>query len=138
MYRKGVLGIVINRDKKFLILYRKLHWRGWEFPKGGIIKGETKEEALLREIKEETSLDVKIICKLSCVITYNYPAVFIRKTKTKYKGARQSVYLALAEGRVKLSEEHSRYRWVSYKEARKLLKHRTQRKALDVAYQCMI
>ena len=138
MYRKGVLGIVINKDEKFLLLYRALHWRGWEFPKGGLSKGETEEEALYREIKEETGLAVKIIFKLPYVITYIYPRDFIKKTKTKYKGAKQSVYIAIANGSVKLSKEHNRYRWVSYKEARNLLKHETQKKALDIAYQYTI
>lgn len=138
MYRKGVLGVVINKDKKFLILYRKLHWRGWEFPKGGINKGEKEDEALSREVEEETGLHVRIICKLSYLITYHYPKDFIKKTKTEYKGAHQSVYLAFANGRVKLSQEHSKFRWVSYKEACKLLKHRTQKKALDVAYQYVL
>ncbi len=138
MYRKGVVGIVINKSNKFLILYRVLRWRGWEFPKGGIDKGETGSEALKREIKEETGLAPKIICKLPLEITYDYPKDFTKKTKTKYKGARQSVYLVLAEGRVKLSKEHAKYRWVSYKAARKLLKHESQKKALDVAYQYTI
>ena len=135
MYRKGVLGIVINKDKKFLILYRTLHWRGWEFPKGGIEKGESEEDALKREIKEETGLDAKIICKLPYEVVYDYPKDFIKKTNTKYRGARQSVYLAVADGIVKLSKEHKRYKLVSYKEARKLLKHENQKNALDVAYQ---
>lgn len=137
MYRKGVLGVVINKRKRFLVLYRTLHWRGWEFPKGGI-SNESEESALKREIKEETGLNIKIICKMPYTIAYDYPTEFIKKTKTKYKGAKQSVYLAVSEGKVNLSKEHSRHKWVTYKEARKLLKHRTQKNALDVAYQCVI
>ena len=136
MFRKGVLGILINKKKEFLILYRKLHWRGWEFPKGGIDKNETEEKALKREIKEETGLDAFIISKLAYKLTYDYPEEFIKKTK--YRGAKQSVYLVLADGKVKLSKEHNRYRWASYKEARKLLKHESQKKALDIAYQCVL
>jgi len=138
MYRRGVLGIVINREKKFLLLYRALHWRGWEFPKGGINKNETEEQALKRELKEETGLDPTILNKLPYKIKYVYPRDFIKKTKTKYNGAKQSVYIAIANGSVKLSKEHNRYRWVSYKEARNLLKHETQKKALDIAYQYTI
>lgn len=138
MYRKGVLGIVINKKREFLILYRKLHWRGWEFPKGGLSKGETEEQALKRELKEETGLDVNIVTRLPHKVVYYYPPEFIGKTGTKYSGAKQVVYLVLADGKVKLSEEHAKYRWVSYKDARKLLRHETQKKALDIAYQCAI
>jgi len=45
--RKGVLAIIM-REGKFLILRRVRNWKGWEFPKGGIDKGEEEEDALLR------------------------------------------------------------------------------------------
>ncbi len=133
MYRKGVLGIIVNKDKKFLILYRALHWNGWEFPKGGIEKGETEEEALLREIKEETGLDAKIVCRLPYEIAYDYPESFLKKTKTEYAGAKQSVYLLSADGAVKLSAEHRRFSWLPYSQAMKMLKQENQKKALDAA-----
>jgi len=44
-YRKAVFVVVYRetktgKDRKYLILKRKLHWKGWEFPKGGLEKGE--------------------------------------------------------------------------------------------------
>jgi 8-oxo-dGTP pyrophosphatase MutT (NUDIX family) len=49
----------------FLILKRKRNWEGWEFPKGGIEAGETEEDAVKREIFEETGLKkFKILKKI--------------------------------------------------------------------------
>ena len=51
--RKGVLGIIFRKtDKgtKFLILHRRLYWKGWEFAKGGI-ENESAEEAVKKRNK---------------------------------------------------------------------------------------
>jgi len=56
--KKGVSAIIQadNGSKYFLILHRNSNRKGWEFPKGGIIEGESPEQAVLRELREETGL----------------------------------------------------------------------------------
>lgn len=65
---KKVRAIIYDiKDNKpyFLIFHRILHWKGWEILKGTIEPGESNEQALKREIKEETGLKkIKIIKSL--------------------------------------------------------------------------
>lgn len=59
---KRVTGAIIRRDGKLLIAQRA---EGdecplmWEFPGGKIEEGETSEECIIREIKEELNLDIR-------------------------------------------------------------------------------
>ncbi len=46
---------------------------GWEFPGGKIEKGETREAALIREIKEELNIDIAVKNYITTV-EYDYPA----------------------------------------------------------------
>ncbi len=58
---KVVAAIIKDNDK--ILATKRGHGEfigGWEFPGGKIEKGETKEEALKREIQEELSLDIAI------------------------------------------------------------------------------
>jgi 8-oxo-dGTP pyrophosphatase MutT (NUDIX family) len=63
--RKCVTAVIFDNihNPFFLILKRKRNWTGWEFVKGGIEAGETEEQAVIREIKEETGLQKYKILK---------------------------------------------------------------------------
>ena len=55
-------GVVIYRGK-VLLLYKNIHHRyeGWVLPKGTVEEGEEHETTALREVKEESNVDAKII-----------------------------------------------------------------------------
>ena len=55
----SVAGLVINDNGEILLI--KSPRRGWEYPGGMVEPGETFQEALIREIKEETGVDAEII-----------------------------------------------------------------------------
>jgi 8-oxo-dGTP diphosphatase len=52
-------------DSKLLLVKRSLHEKGdpgiWEQPGGQVEEGEDPEQAVIREFKEETNLDIRII-----------------------------------------------------------------------------
>lgn len=68
-----VVAAVIKRDNEIFITRRGYgeFINMWEFPGGKIEKGETREEALHREIKEELELEIKNLEFLT-TIDYDY------------------------------------------------------------------
>ncbi|MCO6463013.1 MAG: NUDIX domain-containing protein [Saprospiraceae bacterium] len=62
-------GLVYNEDKEFLFIYRR---GSWDLPKGKIEANESKKEAALREISEETGIKKMNIVKKLMVTRHTY------------------------------------------------------------------
>lgn len=58
--RVRVAGILIENNKILLIEHKKNDKKYWLIPGGGVDWGESTAEALIREYKEETNLDVTV------------------------------------------------------------------------------
>ncbi|MDO4477402.1 MAG: NUDIX hydrolase [Lachnospiraceae bacterium] len=73
-YQLIVLALIERPDHKFLITRRSLNkkWAAgaWEVSGGGVLAGETSYDAVLREVKEETGLDISG-AEGRCVYTYS-------------------------------------------------------------------
>src|SRR5918994_5908100 len=55
--RDAVRAVLLdNEDRALLVRFEFPHWTGWATPGGGVHAGETDEEALRRELAEETGL----------------------------------------------------------------------------------
>ena len=66
LHKVSVAALVTNEEGKILLVNSP--WRGWEYPGGLIESGETFEEALHREVREEAGVEIEItgfvgICK---------------------------------------------------------------------------
>ena len=107
-------GAVVYRDRagtrEFLLLQNAGRW---DFPKGGVEKGESELQTVVREVVEEAGLqDLRIVPGFRKVVEYFYR----RDGKNIHK---QVVYLlALTTGdMVKISFEHQGFGWFPYHKA---------------------
>jgi putative (di)nucleoside polyphosphate hydrolase len=50
------VGIVLVNSRNEVFWGKRIREHSWQFPQGGIKKGETPEQAMLRELEEETGL----------------------------------------------------------------------------------
>jgi 8-oxo-dGTP pyrophosphatase MutT (NUDIX family) len=137
-YRKAIFGVAyyINPEGEieYIILKRKKHWKGWEFPKGKIEKFETKKMAARREVSEETGLKVLKIKRFKEKGAYLYYKIL--KDRPGKIGQTYHLFAVQVEkgnGKLKLDlKEHNGYKWVSFKEAQKKLTWPDQKKCLKV------
>lgn len=69
-----VVAAIIRRNDRILATQRGYgeFKDGWEFPGGKTERGETLQQALVREIKEELKSEIRVGEKL-CTIEYDYP-----------------------------------------------------------------
>ena len=97
-YRPNV-GIILANPEGKVLWARRVGQEAWQFPQGGIIKDETPEEALYRELREEvglTATDVEIIGSTDEWLKYRLPKRFLRyRSKPLCIGQKQKWFLLL-------------------------------------------
>src|SRR5690348_8610637 len=101
-YRPNVAIVLVNgRNQVFWGKRVKEH--AWQFPQGGIKPGETPEQAMYRELQEETGLEpqhVKILGRTREWLHYNVPVHWVkREWRGTYKGQKQIWFLLRLTGR---------------------------------------
>ena len=61
MEKEKSCGAIIIKNKKVLLIQQTDGF--WGFPKGHVEQNETEEQTTIREVKEETNLDIEIDSK---------------------------------------------------------------------------
>jgi len=131
-YRANV-GIILSNQDGQVFWARRIGQDAWQFPQGGIDKSESPEQAMYRELKEETGLDPDDVKLLGCTrewLKYRLPKKYIRRNQSPVCiGQKQIWYMLRMQGdeqAVDLANstnpEFDHWRWVDYWEpARKVI-----------------
>lgn len=132
MSEKSSGAVIFNKkdhEKKFLVLhYASGHW---DFAKGHVEENETEDQALWREIEEETG-----ITKQQCILLPNFRERITYFYKRDCKTIFKEVILFLIESKtdsVTLSSEHTDFAWLHFEQALKRITFPNARQILKKA-----
>jgi bis(5'-nucleosidyl)-tetraphosphatase len=135
MRQERSAGVIAYRydstRKKRLYLMLRYPSGYWDFPKGRLESDETTLDAAIRELKEETNLEVALEHKFEYTVSYDFrdrDGMPVHKQVTFFAGRTLS-------DAVVLSCEHEEYAWLSVGDAVKLLTYHNARQVLQLADQ---
>ncbi len=119
------VGIILLNQKNQVFWGKRIRTHSWQFPQGGIDRGETPEQAMFRELHEEIGLQpehVRIIARTRDWLRYEVPDRYIRRdARGHYKGQKQIWFLLQLMGqdwnlnlRATNHPEFDAWRWNEY------------------------
>ncbi len=117
IYRENVAAILRNRRGEILICERLDNDGAWQFPQGGVDAGETPEQALVREVREEVGVKAVDLVIVERRGPYRY--LYDKgRTKRGFHGKVQFYFLCDFTGRedgIDVAQEHPEFqafRWI--------------------------
>lgn len=91
------VGIILLNQKNQVFWGKRIRTHSWQFPQGGIDRGETPEQAMFRELHEEVGLmpnHVRVVARTRDWLRYEVPDRYIRRdARGHYKGQKQIWFL---------------------------------------------
>lgn len=123
-YRPNV-GIILANGRNEVFWGKRVREHAWQFPQGGIHKGESPEQAMFRELYEEVGLlpqHVRILGRTREWLRYDVPKEWLRRDWNKhYRGQKQIWFLLRMVGfdtdislRASDKPEFDAWRWHDY------------------------
>lgn len=117
-------------DRVYLLLIRHKQGGHWSFPKGHVESGETEMQTALREVKEETGVDIQILDGFREQVNYS-PRPGVSKDVVYFLGYAEDTHT------VRQVEEVSELGWVELDEVRYCLTYDNDKMLLSRAVQFM-
>jgi putative (di)nucleoside polyphosphate hydrolase len=119
------VGIILSNEDGKLLLAGRIGSKGWQFPQGGLMVGESAEDAMFRELKEEVGLEsehVQVLGSTTEWLKYRLPDKYMRHGSVPLCiGQKQRWFmlkLVSSEDNVQLdaceAPEFDRWRWVEF------------------------
>jgi 8-oxo-dGTP pyrophosphatase MutT (NUDIX family) len=96
------VGIVLVNHRNEVFWGKRIREHSWQFPQGGIKKGESPEQAMLRELEEETGLKpehVRIIGRTRDWLRYEVPKQWVRREWRRHLPRPEADLVPAAPGR---------------------------------------
>ncbi|MDQ3622099.1 MAG: RNA pyrophosphohydrolase [Verrucomicrobiota bacterium] len=122
-YRANVAAIIRNPQQKILVCERLTVPGGWQFPQGGVDEGESREQALHRELWEEVGLAANDYRILESRGPYRY-VYGDGRLKKGYHGKEQHYFLCellAPDARINIATANPEFRawqWIAPEEFR--------------------
>jgi putative (di)nucleoside polyphosphate hydrolase len=117
------VGIILMQGAE-VFLGRRTGGKGWQFPQGGLARGESLEQALFRELEEEIGIGaaaVQLVGQTERWLRYRLPARYVRRNQQPLcTGQKQRWFLLRLRHEVTFDfartrePEFDQWRWVSY------------------------
>ena len=130
-YEKSCGAIVYrkSRDRIELLLIQNRYGGHWSFPKGHVEGEETEVQTALREVKEETGLDLQLEDGFRQAVEY-FPKPNVKKEVGYFLGQAQSLEIKRQKeeiSRITWTDIHKAYHMVTFKNDRDLIAQASQR-----------
>jgi|LauGreDrversion4_2_1035121.scaffolds.fasta_scaffold01635_3 putative (di)nucleoside polyphosphate hydrolase len=119
------VGIILLNQRSQVFWGKRIRTHSWQFPQGGIDRGENPEQAMFRELHEEVGLHphhVQVLARTRDWLRYEVPDRYIRRdARGHYKGQKQIWFLLQLVGhdwdlnlRATDHPEFDAWRWNDY------------------------